>query len=300
MYRLRQQDRLVSAVRLIFCFMLATAVHAGAQTPTLAGVADQWFVTSDSVRLHYLSAGTGPTIVFIPGWTMPADIWEPQLRYFARSHRVIALDPRSQGGSARVSDGNFVDRRAQDVHELVRHLGAQPVVLVGWSLGVVEVLQVVERFGTADVAGLVLVDGVIWVAPHSSFATLVDSMLARMLRDRRTFTAAFVHDMYRTRQDSHYLARVTRAALSTPTPTAYTLLASAYAVGRRDWRAALSRVDRPVLCVGTGFMRETADTVRARVLDAQVEIFEDAGHAIFIDEPGRFNRVLERFVQRLH
>jgi microsomal epoxide hydrolase len=47
-------------------------------------------------------------------------------------------------------------------------------------------------------------------------------------------------------------------------------------------------------------MRETADTVRARVPDAQVEIFEDAGHAIFIDEPGRFNRVLERFVQRLH
>src|SRR3989441_3759574 len=139
--------------------LLITVPPAGAQTATLAGLTDKWFVTSDSVRLHYLSAGSGPTIVFVPGWTMPADIWELQLRYFARAHRVIALDPRSQGASERVSEGNFVDRRAQDVHELLRHLGAQHVVLVGWSLGVVEVLRLVERFGTADITGLVLVDG---------------------------------------------------------------------------------------------------------------------------------------------
>jgi len=145
----------------------------------------------------------------------------------------------------------------------------------------------------------VLVDGLIWVSPNSSAAGFVDSTLVRLLRDRRTFTAAFVRDMYRTQRDPQYLAHLTRVALSTPTPTAYTLFASAYAVGRRDWRSALRRVDRPVLCIGTGFMREAADTVRATVPDAQVEIFEHAGHAIFVDEPERFNRVLERFVQRL-
>src|SRR2546430_1668991 len=85
---------------------------------------DRWFVTSDSVRLHYLSGGSGPgpTIIFVPGWTMPADIWEPQLRYFARPARVIALDPRSQGASQRTSDGNYTDRRAQDIHELIAHI----------------------------------------------------------------------------------------------------------------------------------------------------------------------------------
>src|SRR5437667_11701549 len=97
--------------------LLITIPQAGAQTPTLAGLADQWFVTSDSVRLHYLSGGSGPTIVFVPGWTMPAEIWEPQLRYFVRSHRVIALDPRSQGASARVREGHFVARSRLDLHE---------------------------------------------------------------------------------------------------------------------------------------------------------------------------------------
>src|SRR5207244_7458497 len=92
--------------------LLITIPQAGAQTPTLAGLTDSWFVTSDSVRLHYLSGGSGPTMVFVPGWTMPADIWEPQLRYFVRSHRVIALDPRSQGASERVSAGTLVVHRA--------------------------------------------------------------------------------------------------------------------------------------------------------------------------------------------
>ena len=52
------------------------------------------FVTSDGVRLHYLDAGSGPPLVFVPGWTMPAWIWEPQLSHFSASHRVVALDPR--------------------------------------------------------------------------------------------------------------------------------------------------------------------------------------------------------------
>ncbi len=84
-----------SVVAAILLCSLATSVHAQ-QGPRRPWV-DRWFITSDSVRLHYLSGGrgSGPAIVFVPGWTLPADIWEPQLRYFARSTRVVALDPRS-------------------------------------------------------------------------------------------------------------------------------------------------------------------------------------------------------------
>lgn len=45
---------------------------AGAEIKSL------FFVTSDGVRLHYLEAGEGKALIFIPGWTMPAEIWEPR------------------------------------------------------------------------------------------------------------------------------------------------------------------------------------------------------------------------------
>lgn len=61
---------------------------------------DAFFTTSDGVKLHYLVGGAGQIVLFIPGWTMPAEIWQPQLEYFSPDYCVVALDPRSQGSSA--------------------------------------------------------------------------------------------------------------------------------------------------------------------------------------------------------
>lgn len=126
-----------------------------------AKIAGGFFTTSDGVKIHYLEAGRGPAIVFVPGWTMPAEIWEPQIRHFSRSHRVAALDPRSQGLSEKPTEGHYPERRAEDIKELVDRLRLAPAVLVGWSMGVPEVLTYVDRFGTSSVRAAVLVDGYI-------------------------------------------------------------------------------------------------------------------------------------------
>jgi len=57
------------------------------------------FKTSDGISIHYLEAGSGHPIVFIPGWTMPAWIWQKQIEEFSKKYHVIAVDPRSQGES---------------------------------------------------------------------------------------------------------------------------------------------------------------------------------------------------------
>ena len=92
--------RIVLAVLLISAFMGAQE-SAWAQTQIESG----HFKTSDGVQLHYLEAGSGPTLVFVPGWTMPAEIWDPQIRHFAATHRVVALDPRGHGRSEKPAHG---------------------------------------------------------------------------------------------------------------------------------------------------------------------------------------------------
>ena len=87
------------------------------------------FLTSDGVELHYLEAGSGPTLVFVPGWTMPAEIWQHQLRHFSSTHRVVALDPRGQGRSEKPTFGYQPSRRALDIGELLEHLGGKPAVV---------------------------------------------------------------------------------------------------------------------------------------------------------------------------
>ncbi|HET9982756.1 MAG TPA: alpha/beta hydrolase [Longimicrobiales bacterium] len=128
------------------------------------------FRTSDGVQLHYLEAGSGPTLVFVPAWTLPAWIWRPQLEHFSARYHVVALDPRGQGDSEKPTEGYTTARLGRDIHELLEHLGGGPAVLVGWSLGVNEVLGCVSQFGTGDIRALVLVDERLYLPRDSSFS----------------------------------------------------------------------------------------------------------------------------------
>jgi len=257
-----------------------------------------FFTTSDGVRLHYLEAGSGPAIIFQPGWTMPAEIWRSQIDYFARNYHVVALDPRSQGDSDKPTDGNYSERRAQDLHELQAHLDLAPAVLVGWSLGVPELLTYVDQFGTKDVRALVLVHS----APlrDKPDPELVFGMLAwtrQAETDRQKFTDAFVRGMYKKPQSEAYLQSVIRASPQIPSNSAFALIAGFLA--RPDWTSAMSKVDKPVLVTVTAQNHAAADLLKKHIPNAQTEVFEDAGHALFVDDASRFNATLEKFVTGL-
>jgi len=71
-------------------------------------------------------AGQGTPIVFIPGWTMAADIWEGQIAYFSKSHRVVAYDPRSQGRSSKTPEGSYPIARGADLHSILDQLRVDP------------------------------------------------------------------------------------------------------------------------------------------------------------------------------
>lgn len=261
------------------------------------------FTTSDGVELHYLEAGSGSTIVFVPGYTMPAEIWEPQLRHFASTHRVVALDPRSQGRSEKATEGHYLSRRGQDIGELIAHLDAAPAVVVGWSLGVLELLTYAQEFGTDALRAAVLVDMFLGVdeelgQPHP-FEPLWRPWLSALQRDRSRWTRDWVSGMYQSEQPDAYIEAITQAVLMTPTNTAITLLSNLMLMEARDLRPAADGLDRPVLYVVAEHFAEQAEQARARRPDMRVEVFENAGHALFVDQPERFNRLLEEFLATL-
>lgn len=287
-------DQQMTKARYTLLFVSILVFHPLLQSAPL--VKDGFFQTSDGVRLHYLEAGTGSAIIFEPGWTMPAEIWEPQIRYFSRTHHVVALDPRCQGESGQTTEGNFPERRTKDIREIVDHLGLSPVVLVGWSLGVRESLTYVQMFGTSTLAGLVLVDGDVWTRSDAKGLKARAQFLNNLQANRGQFTEQFVNSMYRKPQSKEYLAKVVAASLKTPTNTAVALLAELYLWN--DLRPVLARIDLPVLLVVRPQHRGQVKIVRSLVPSAEAEVFEDAGHALFVDDAERFNEVLEKFVAR--
>jgi microsomal epoxide hydrolase len=258
------------------------------------------FETSDGIKLHYLEAGSGPNLVFVPGWTMPAWIWEPQLSHFSASHRVVALDPRGQGSSQKPSQGYHAARRGRDICELLEHLGGDPAVVVGWSLAVQEALVCGHEIGTEHIRALVLVDHPVFIAPQDALA-IADERVKSLQLNREASVRTFVEEMLNSPPSEAYVEALTQAALSTPANAAAIMMADLYFLGPTDLRPLLDALDRPVLFVFSSldWAVAAANEVREGWPKVPVKVMDGTSHALFVDKPLEFNRVLKEFLASL-
>ena len=257
-----------------------------------------FFQTSDSVKIHYVEAGNGPAIVFIPGWTMPGWIWQPQIDEFSKRYHVIAVDPRSQGESDKPPYGHLPEIRARDYKELVDHLQLRNPVLVGWSMGCMELVKYAEQFGSDNVGGFVLVDGFITEKPNPDMFLGLSGWMNQLQQDRQKHADAFVRRMYKKPQPEEYIKRVIDASASVPADTAVALIYNMIAV--KDTTTGLAKMDRPVLFAYQPDTQQTADFLKSKLGGKlRLERFDGDGHALFVDDPEKFNRVLGEFLQSL-
>ena len=285
------------------------------QSPSLPTIGvSKSFQSSDGVRLNYREAGQGRTLIFIPGWTMPAVIFAPQLVEFQYIARVIAFDPRSQGESQTTLSGHTAERRGRDIAELLDALAAAdqgqgfaaaPPILIGWSLGVLEILAYLSAHGDTRIAGLVLIDNSIGEAPAPKPSTALPDgtkvgafSLADALRvDRDKTVREFVQAMYRRSQPAAYLEAIALAALATPLDASLQLLNFGWP--RERWRAAVYATAKPILYVTTPMWAAQGVNLARQHPAATVVNFSDAGHALFVDESARFNELLKQFINSI-
>ena len=257
-----------------------------------------FFKTSDGVRIHYLEAGSGRPIVFIPGWTMPAWIWQKQIDEFSKDYHVVAVDPRSQGESDKPPYGHLPETRARDYKELVDQLGLKQPVLVGWSMACGELVKYAEQFGTDNVAGLVLVDGFLTDKPSPEMFVALSGWMNQLQLDGQKQADGFVRTMYKKPQSDDYLNRVIDASAQVPADTAVVLIYNMIAV--KDFSPGLARMNRPVLFTYQPETQQTADFLKSKLGDKlRLERFDGDGHALFVDDPQKFNHVLGEFLQSL-
>ena len=261
-----------------------------------ARAADRFFLTSDAVRLHYTETGPSfaPTLVFVPGWTMPGWIFQRQIAFFSRDYHVVTLDPRGQGESEIPATGYEPFRRGADIADLLRALGGRHVVLVGWSLGVLDSLAYVHEAGDRQLQAMVLIDNSVGEDPAPSPGPRVARRAAPASREQAM--ARFVRSMFHQPQSEDYLEQLTQTALRTPPDASAALLN--YPVPRSFWRDAIYTVRKPILYIVTPRLAGQAENLQARHPGVQADIYDDAGHALFIDDGDRFNAEMLDFLQR--
>lgn len=256
------------------------------------------FQTSDGVHLSFLEGGRQnvgmqkPTIVLVPGWLMPATIWQGQLEGLSQHYHVVALDPRGQGQSAVPPWGYTAERRAADLHEFVKPFSS--ILLIGWSLGAIEALQYVHLYGDERIAGLVLVDSSVGEEPAPASSEI---FLRRLRADRGRSLDEFVRALFRVPQPQTELDRLVQWAQQMDLDDSLALLS--YPFVRTHWKRIAHGFKKPLLYVVTPEFEAQAQNLQINRPGTQSVVFRNAGHALFVDETERFNRLIAKFAGSL-
>ncbi len=273
--------------------------------PARADIAAGYVPGADSVRIHFLAAGPADaahTLLLIPGWQTSAYIWSAQLDHFsARGYRVIAMDPRSQGGSTVVQSGNAPEDRARDIHAVIEGLRLTHLTLVGWSQGVQDVAAYVDQFGTGALDSLALVDSSVSAGPASvkenpGFVQAVLRYMAMYSRDPRGYSDGFMHAIISAPAPATTFTQLEEEFMQTPSDIGISMqMQDLFTVDRRP---ALKKFDKPTLVVASAksFELDAQKQMAATLPQGSFVAVERAAHAVFFDQPEVFDRLLEAFI----
>jgi proline iminopeptidase len=122
---------------LLFVALAAAVIQAPAQQPARFPI-DEGFLDSAGVLIYYTSFGQGSPLMIVhggPGATH--DYFLPYLLPLARTHRLVFIDERGSGKSAKLEDprGYTVENMADDVEAVRQGLKLGKISLLGHSYG---------------------------------------------------------------------------------------------------------------------------------------------------------------------
>ena len=111
----------------------------------------------DGLKIHYLTAGHGPAVVLLHGYTQTSRMWIPLIPRLADRFTVIAPDLPGIGDSEIPNDGLDMKTAAIRIHALVKSLGITKARVVGHDIGLMVAYAYTAQF-PSEVEKLVVMD----------------------------------------------------------------------------------------------------------------------------------------------
>lgn len=262
------------------------------------------YAWTNGFRTYYEEWGEGFPVVLIHGHTFDATLWDDQVSPLAEQYRVITYDVRGHGQSEVPASGYWSSSYAEDLRQLLDHLGVEKAVLVaqaaGGSIAGTFCFDAPERVPALVLAG-VRFGGSSAREPEGDYRRAVKE-LARARGVRVAMEALWlprpVFQGARLRPSVYEHLRRMCLGFSgvsylddTPAP---------HEAGLND---RLGEIRVPALLLygdldSVGVV-ETADRARATMPQVEVRLMPGTGHTLNMEEPEIFNRHVLEFLGRV-
>jgi pimeloyl-ACP methyl ester carboxylesterase len=134
----------------------------------------------DGVRLAHYETGPSnpkdPPLVLVNGWTGDHGIFTPQIIYFSRTRRVVAVNLRGHGRSDAPRQEYTMAGFADDIAWQCAELRLEKPVIIGHSFGGAVVLELCGRH-PALASGMMMIDSIVMPPPALRDGTEIRRLL---------------------------------------------------------------------------------------------------------------------------
>ena len=268
-------------------------------------VEDRW--------MNIVDMGEGPIVLFVHGLSGCWQNWLENLPYFARDHRVIAMDLPGFGESEMPAKTISISRYADTIDALLDALEIdEPVRLIGNSMGGFIGAELAIRYPKR-------VERLVLVAAAGLSVEHIRTQRTEGLRHRAENLAFFNIGWVASRSPAVARRRRLRSALllivaahpdRLPAPLTYELVKGSGKPGFPDALEALCRypirerlpeIECPTLIVWGDKDRlvplKDASVFEELIEDSRKVVYKDTGHLTMLERPQRFNDDVRAFLE---
>lgn len=267
--------------------------------------------TDDGVRLHYEETGSGTPLIFVHEFAGDHRSYEAQLRHFGKRHRAIAFDARGYPPSDVPEDVAAYSqaRAADDILAILDHIGARKAHVAGISMGGFATLHFGLRHH--DRALSLCIGGCGYGAEPdeaAAFRREADVIADTLRRDgMAAFSERYArgptrvqfenkdprgHAEFKRWLSEHSApgAANTQAGVQKERPSLYDLTD---AMGRITVPTLIVTGDEDWPCLAPGIL------MKRTIPSAALAVIPNTGHALNIEEPDAYNRLLGDFLAQV-
>lgn len=261
----------------------------------------------EGLVLNVEVSGAGPTLLLLHGFTGSATTWMPFRASLGEHHTVVAIDLPGHGRSTSpVDPGRYLlERFADDIVAVLDSLSLSDVALLGYSMGGRAALHFAVAFGDR-LSGLVLESTSPGIGDRAGREgrQVADAALANFIEAEGM--PAFVDQWERLPLwgNQAALSEEVRANLrqqrlaNDPTGLANSLRGAGTGT-QPPMHDLLNTITCPTLVV-TGALDEAyvnhGRLLQSSIPDSKLEIIENAGHAVHLEQPAAFASAVQDFL----
>lgn len=237
-------------------------------------------VTLGNEIVHYEVLGRGRPLFFLHGWVGSWRYWVPTMQAVSFQYRAYALDLWGFGDTSKHPDKYSLGSQVDLLDQFMEHLGIAKIALVGHGLGAVVGLSFAMQFprlvDRMMLTGLPL--GPYNINPRlgsASIDELIEWLLGRLTGADAARTEAPKVDKQAITRSLQSIEQINTLQLATDLQTPCLLV-----YGQND----------------PAIQQPTMDTLENLSVQSHVILFDESGHFPMLDEPNKYNRLLNDFL----